>query len=147
MECGATIVQALLTHTFRPDGAPDCIYYQNRAHTRGNYAWRGIVHELGGSKNPAKEKVVQSSKFQVHHHQDAGKPRNYTLLLECQTIEDPKSTRYAYYYGRGLWYDGRYKEAIAEMTRYLALPNPDHVGYRSEAMRTIAESYERRNGA
>ena len=142
-EVGATCVMAWLTY-LKPDGSPNFSYFQNRAHTRGNYKWRGIIHELVMTKNPDKERLVQSHKFQLQHLPDSGKSRdNYLPLLECQVIEEPDNPRYAYYFGRGLYYGGKFKEAIAEMRRYLELPIKEHSGYRSEAMRTISECYER----
>ena len=142
-ELGATCVMAWLTY-LKPDGSPNFSYFQNRAHARGNYKWCGIIHELVGAKNPEKEKLVQSHKFQLQHLPDSNKSRtNYLPLLECQTLEEPNNSRYAYYFGRGLYYGGKFKEAIAEMRRYLELPNKEHSGYRSEAMRTISECYEK----
>ena len=142
-ELGATRVQAWLVHSFRADGTPDLVYYQDRAHARGGYKWIGMAHELVIAKNPEKEKMVQSQKFEVHHYQDASKPRTHYLpLLECQCIENPKSDRYAYYLGREYWYCKEYDKAITELSRYLDLAPKGHSGYRSEACHIISGCYE-----
>ena len=104
----------------RPDGAPAMTLPKRNIHNR-DFVWRGPVHE---TLVPAPGKEVRLGRCQmtVHHWQDEGKPRGqYLPLLELAVAEAPADDRMAYYYGRELFYEGKWEQALAVLTRHAGM--------------------------
>jgi tetratricopeptide (TPR) repeat protein len=138
---GATRIQATYTFNYKADGKPDLVYFMDRAHTRKNYMWRGIVHEYEVcTQGP--EKTIASAEFKINHHQDCGKSRDqYLSLLELATREDPHQDRNSHYLGREYFYRQRWLDCIKELTRHLKLPSAGWEAERAASMKYIAGAY------
>ena len=119
---------------------PKVIFNSQKIHRREGYRWKHPVHEVLESIGP--EKLVVASTIHVDHHADNSKPRSdYLPLLKLSVEEDSHDDRNAHYYGRELFFYGRYDEAIAELKRHLALPRAKWDAERSASCRFIAKCY------
>lgn len=125
------------TWSWNADGSPGLVYGGDKIHTRHGYVWRHPVHEV---ITPLGEERQGWVSLQIHHFPDATKSRSQYLPLLAQSVtEDPSDDRNAYYYARELHFAGRADEAVAEFTRYLALPTATWDAERSKAMRYLAQ--------
>jgi glycosyltransferase involved in cell wall biosynthesis len=103
-------------------------------HARAGFRWRYPTHEvLVGPVTTLLTPIV------VHHHPGARRPHHDTNLavLADATWEYPGNHRMAFYYGRELWYAGRWTEMRLQMQRFLDLPG-GWPAERAEAYRIIA---------
>jgi glycosyltransferase involved in cell wall biosynthesis len=126
------------TWNWTEDGKPGLQYGADKIHTRANYRWKHPVHETITPYANFQEKHSWCD-FEVHHFADLTKSRSsYLHLLELAVKEDPHDDRNAYYYGRELYYYGRYEEAMKELQRFLLLPTATWGSERAAAYRFMA---------
>ena len=126
------------TWNWNEDGSPGLQYNGDKIHSRHGYRWRYPVHEvmIGDRIN----EVQGWCALEIHHHADSSKPRSqYLPLLQQSVIEDPYSDRNAFYYGRELYFYGKYEEASKELQRHLSLPTATWTPERAASMRYIAK--------
>lgn len=127
--------------SWTPSGKPDLTYYADKISGRHSHRWRHPVHEVLSPTVP--EVWCQCDEVLIEHHADNTKSRGqYLNLLELAVAEDPVDDRNAHYLGREYHYHGRHTEAIAELTRHLALPRAVWLPERAASMRYIAKSYQ-----
>ena len=128
-------------YSFNPDGTPSLRFMQNKFHARWNYTWRHPCHEMPyWTGAPGEEHVAVLPQLRLHHRQDRTKSRaSYLPLLKLGVEEDPDNPRRAYYYGRELMYEQLHEAAVAELERYLALPEARWAAERASALRFIAQ--------
>ncbi len=126
--------------SWNEDGTPGLEFSYDHIHTRKNYRWRHPVHEclyVYGTE----EKQMWIEEIETHHHPDPTKSRSqYLPLLAMSVKEDPYNDRNAFYYGRELYFYGRYTEAAVELKRHLSLPTALWAPERAASMRFIGKS-------
>ena len=123
------------------EGKPDRVFLSDKISGRHSHIWKLPVHEVLHATVP--EKIAECPLLRIHHHPDKNKSRgNYLGLLELSFKESPTCDRTAHYYGRELFFNGKYLLAIEQLTRHLAMPNAQWHEERASSMRYIARSYE-----
>lgn len=126
------------TWNWNEDGSPGLQYNGDKIHSRHGYRWKYPVHEV--MVNDRIEEVQGWCALEIHHHADMSKPRSqYLPLLKQSVVEDPSSDRNAFYYGRELYFYGRYEEASKELQRHLSLPTATWAPERAASMRYISK--------
>lgn len=128
--------------SWNQDGSPGLTYYADKIHARAGYQWRNPVHEIlerDRRESPERQKFIERTL--ILHYPDSTKPRSqYFPLLKLATLERPNDDRVAHYYGRELFFYGRYDEAIAELMRHLELPSARWGEERAASCRYIGDS-------
>jgi|694.fasta_scaffold00209_25 tetratricopeptide (TPR) repeat protein len=126
--------------SWNDDGTPGLEFSYDHIHTRKNYRWRHPVHEC--LYVYGREEVQEWIEgLETHHHPDPTKSRSqYLPLLALSVQEDPYNDRNAFYYGRELYFYGRYQEAAVELKRHLELPTARWAPERAASMRFIGKS-------
>jgi len=123
-----------------PDGEPEIEHARTKIHARRGYHWEHAVHEEVAPDDPAAE-VVAPCAARVDHHPDPAKSRDaYLPLLELAVVEEPEQSQHAFWLGREYVYRGRWDQAVAELARYLALPEAVWPPERAAAMRFLAQA-------
>lgn len=126
--------------SFNEDGTPGLEFSYDHIHTRKNYRWRHPVHECLYVYG-IEEKQMWIDEIETHHHPDPSKSRSqYLPLLKMSVQEDPYNDRNSFYYGRELYFYGRYAEAATELKRHLTLPTATWAPERAASMRFIGKS-------
>jgi len=126
--------------SFNDDGTPGLEFSYDHIHGRKGFRWRHPVHECLYSFG-IEEKQEWISGIETHHHPDSSKSRSqYLPLLALSVKEDPHNDRNAFYYGRELYFYGRYMEAAQELKRHLDLPTAHWAPERAASMRFIGKS-------
>ena len=126
--------------SFNEDGTPGLEFSYDHIHARTGYRWRHPVHEcLYVYGMEEKQEWIEG--LETHHHPDPTKSRSqYLPLLALSVKEDPYNDRNAFYYGRELYFYGKYIEAASELKRHLSLPTAHWAPERAASMRFIAKS-------
>ena len=126
--------------SFNEDGTPGLEFSYDHIHARKGFRWRHPVHECIYSYG-IEEVQGWVDGLETHHHPDNTKSRSqYLPLLALSVKEDPYNDRNAFYYGRELYFYGRYMEAAAELKRHLELPTAQWAPERAASMRFIGKS-------
>jgi len=126
--------------SWNEDGTPGLEFSYDHIHGRKGFRWRHPVHECLYSYG-IEEKQEWLGGIETHHHPDPTKSRaQYLPLLSMSVTEDPHNDRNAFYYGRELYFYGRYLEAAEELKRHLALPTAGWAPERAASMRFIGKS-------
>lgn len=126
--------------SWNPDGTPGLEFSYDHIHGRKGFRWRHPVHECIYSYG-IEEKQDWLEGIETHHHPDPTKSRSqYLPLLALSVKEDPYNDRNAFYYGRELYFYGRYEEAAEELKRHLSLPTARWAPERAASMRFIGKS-------
>jgi glycosyltransferase involved in cell wall biosynthesis len=125
--------------SWNEDGTPGLEFSYDHIHGRKGFRWRHPVHECIYSYS-IEEKQEWIEGLETHHHPDPAKSRSqYLPLLSLSVKEDPHNDRNAFYYGRELYFYGRYMEAAQELKRHLELPTATWAPERAASMRFIGK--------
>lgn len=120
--------------------SPELEFWHDRIHSRHGFAWRYPFHEglYCVSGEPERScfagmvKVTQTQLKQVDRM-----ARDHTLALQARA-EHPHDARMCFYVGRQWMYEGRYRDALAELMRYPELSrgseNPGECRWWAEAV-------------
>lgn len=113
-----------------------------KIHARRGYYWRHPCHE-DLTPDPRTVQVwAETDALLVTHHPDPAKSRGqYLDLLKVGIDESPNEPRHVLYYARELIFHGRNAEGIAEMRRFLALPDATWEVERAYAMRMLGRAH------
>lgn len=109
-------------HTaFDEAGIPSFSYFRERwIRNSSRYRWVGAVHEV----IPPNGKILYSDIAICHRKTGAGDPdrnlRIYRKMLDEGKVLEP---RQQYYYGRELYYHGKYEEAVSVFEQFLLSPD------------------------
>lgn len=123
--------------SWNEDGSPGLELSHDRVHLRTNYRWRHPVHECL-YPYAIEEKSGWMDGFEIHHHPDPTKSRSqYLPLLALSVEEEPHSDRNVFYYGRELYFHGRYDEAAVQLKKHLSMPTARWAPERAASMRMI----------
>lgn len=126
--------------SWNDDGTPGLEFSYDHIHGRKGFRWRHPVHECIYAYS-IEEKQEWIEGLETHHHPDPSKSRSqYLPLLALSVKEDPYNDRNAFYYGRELFFYGRYMEAAQELKRHLELPTANWAPERAASMRFIGKS-------
>lgn len=126
--------------SWNEDGTPGLEFSYDHIHARKGYRWAHPVHECLRAYGEVVETRDWLEGVETHHHPDPTKSRaQYLPLLKMSVQEDPYSDRNAFYYGRELYFYGKYEEAAQELKRHLSLPNALWPPERAASMRFIAK--------
>jgi len=118
-------------------------YKYEKIFSRNGYFFWHPCHEYPRPDGRITEVWAQTDKLLVRHLPDASKSRSqYLQLLELSVKEDPSCPRNAFYYGRELFFNYKWREAIKALQRYIAMPNATWHVERSYAMRIISKCFE-----
>ncbi len=117
------------------NGNTTCSYFQTKAHTPTGFTWMYSIHEVLVAQC---ESTVLLSDIQVYHNKDESKDRTlYLTLLASDFADNVDDHRCTFYYGRELYYAGRYREAA----HVLLTASSQQVGYfpaqHIEVLRTL----------
>lgn len=128
--------------SWNPDGSRGLTYYADKIHARAGYQWRNPVHEiLERDRRLSPEVQTWIEATLIVHYPDANKPRSqYFPLLALAVQERPNDDRMAHYYGRELFFHGKYDEAIEELSRHLRLQSSTWKEERAASWRYIGDS-------
>lgn len=97
-------------------GNPVHVYEQMKVHTR-DYKWMYSCHEVLVENNPkATFLTCRCKDVKVTHLKDESKPRSSYLSMLENDVGSIGDQRSLYYYGRELYYNERYEDAIVLMT-------------------------------
>ncbi len=119
--------------SFDAEGKPVCSFFRERFLKRTeNFVWRGRVHECIAPRG----KIARCD-FRVRHL-GSKKERGMRNLLLYQKWkrEEPLSPRDLFYYGRELYYNGLFTEAIAVLEEMISAEEGWYVN-KIEACRTL----------
>ena len=109
----------MLVTDFHADGTPAVQFYGNRIHPRKHYRWKYPIHEVISKYQLPEEKFFEIG-LSIHHRPDKEKSRGYYLpMLEAAYDENPTDSRVLYYYGRELFFHGKFLEAREVFKEYL----------------------------
>lgn len=128
-------------HTaFDEAGVPSFSYFRERwIRNSSRYRWVGAVHEVITPNG----KVLYSDIAICHRKMGAGDPdrnlRIYRKMLEKGKVLEP---RQQYYYGRELYYHGKYEEAVSVFEQFLLSPD-GWIENKIEACSICADCYSR----
>jgi glycosyltransferase involved in cell wall biosynthesis len=119
------------------DNGGGSVFMQNKIHARAGYAWKWICHEW-----PMPYRITEVCEevdfIMAKHKPDLEKSRKqYLDLMYACAIEEPDSARHSMYYGRELYGQGYYEQAVDEFTRLLSLKeciDPADRGYAYRAL-------------
>jgi tetratricopeptide (TPR) repeat protein len=126
--------------SWNEDGTPGLEFSYDHIHGRKGFRWRHPVHECIYSYG-LDEKQEWLDGIETHHHPDPTKSRaQYLPLLALSVKEDPYNDRNAFYYGRELYFYGRYEEAAEQLKKHLGLPTATWAPERAASMRFIGKS-------
>lgn len=129
--------------SWTPEQQPDLIFFSDKICGRFTHRWKAPVHEV---LSPTVSEVNSTcEEVLIEHHADPMKSRTqYLSLLKLATDEDPFDDRNAHYLGREYFYNGMFREAIAELHRHLSLARAVWNAERAASMRYIAKCHESR---
>lgn len=128
------------TWSWNPDGSPGLVYGGDKIHTRRNYRWKHLVHEV---LTCTTSEVQSWTKLEIHHHPDETKSRGqYFELLAQSVLEDPADDRNCFYNARELYFHNKWAEAVLEFKRHLSLPKAQWKPERAASMRYLAKMEE-----
>jgi tetratricopeptide (TPR) repeat protein len=123
------------------DWGAGIVFKYEKIHARHGYRWFLPCHEYP-MPDRIVEKYADTDMLMVVHQPDPTKSRGqYLDLLRVSVEENPTEPRNAFYYARELSFYSKWREAIHEANRYLALPRANWANERCYAMRVIGKCH------
>ena len=107
------------------------------------YAWRGRVHEVPmATRAPMPGSRITCSEDQLSlRHNRHEKVRNYLAGLALEVLDDASTPRWKYYLGRELYYERRYRSAMAVLREHVRMKTAWHVE-RADSLRLVGACLE-----
>ena len=131
------------------DAGNDLVKFMHcKFYNRKKLQWTGIIHEVLTSKILTNRQFLDESVIKLEHWQNPETNRGHYLTgLAYDCYKHPENDRNAHYLGRELIYTGRFRSAIEQLKRHVAMnawatersQSMVHIG---EALFTIGESEE-----
>jgi glycosyltransferase involved in cell wall biosynthesis len=110
-----------------------CKFYDRR-----KLRWRGVIHEILAGE--AKAQFLHEGIIKLEHFQNPNSDRSHYLKgLAIDCWQQPDYDRNSHYLGREMYWRGRYKSAIKELTRHVAMNKWQTE--RSQSMLFIGDSW------
>jgi len=118
-------------------------FMHSKFYNRKKLSWVRIIHEiLSGDAHRLylDETVIKLEHFQNHETNRSGYIKG--LALDC--FYDHVSDRNSHYFGRELFWSGRYKSAIKELTRHTNIPTSNNFkAEQAQSVIFIGDCYEK----
>lgn len=126
-----------LTYHFEWDGG--VTFLRDRIHARHGYRWHGTTHEALHVDPRAKHKVAHIPAVLVQDLPPDGRcgSTDYLNMLWAWCVEEPHSTRAAFYYAREHMFRANVAKSIVEWKRFLSL-SPTWPVEREYAFRSLS---------
>lgn len=118
-------------------------FYQLKCHKRTNFTWRYPCHEV--LITDIDDSISVSTEIKVYHN-PSDTERNYLPLLEVGAQERPDDQRTLYYYGRALYAEKRYIEAIEHLDKALDAPYMQWIKQKASCYKYLALSHHELSG-
>jgi tetratricopeptide (TPR) repeat protein len=134
-------VSYVYVHSHRTDGTPDITFDRCHLYDRRKIKWTGIIHEtLTGFTD--RNYRVSEDRLKVEHRQNLETDRSgYLVGLALDCFLNPGNDRNCHYFGRELFWSGRYHSAIHELCRHVAMDK--WVTERAQSMVFIGDCWEK----
>lgn len=101
-------------------GNPLVKFLHSKFYDRRRLKWKGIIHEILSGN--AKRILVPEDIIRLEHWQNPETNRGgYLKGLAYDVFLDPENDRNSHYFARELMYKGRFKSAIKEFERHIAM--------------------------
>ena len=125
IESGMQRMDIQFVHDHLEDGSPRITFRRGVFFDRRACEWGGVVHETIYDKKEGvvSEWIPQEEVLLEHRQIDSGNRSSYIAGLAWECFTKPDKDRQSHYFGRELMYGGRYKSAIREFSRHIAMPN------------------------
>ena len=118
-------------------------FFYEKIHARHGYRWHHPCHEYPVPDARIGEVYAHTDKLLVRHLPDPSKSRGqYLELLRLAVTEDPRCPRNAFYFARELTFHRRWEDAVAALTKYLAMPEANWPNERCYAMRLMGQCWD-----
>lgn len=116
---GKTQFEYNFIFSHNPDGSPSIQFTQSKFYDRRTMHWNNAVHEvLAGSGERA---FLTPDLFKLEHWQIPGDRHSYLIGLAVDCYQRPEDDRNSHYLARELFWAGRYKSALKEFERHVAM--------------------------
>lgn len=103
--------------------SPERRFIYNKIHSR-NYRWIKPCHEVLQRDTSKEKECIQFVDMEVVHLPDNTKSRgSYLALLKLALQEDPSDARMIHYYGRELYFNRNWEQAISVLTQHSQINN------------------------
>jgi tetratricopeptide (TPR) repeat protein len=110
-----------------------------RCHSRFNWRWQYPIHEIIQWTGEGVPKVADGG-FVIKHQPDNSKSRGqYLDLLARAAAENPDDARLAHYYGRELFFRGKWALARELLMRHINMPSSLWADERCQSYRYLAK--------
>jgi tetratricopeptide (TPR) repeat protein len=116
---GAEQLEYDFVYAHDAEGRPSVQFKHSKFYDRRKLKWRGVVHEVlhGWKVQPV---YLPPSAIRLEHFQKAETNRSgYLRGLALDCFENPDNDRNSHYFGRELYYTGRYRSALRELDRHI----------------------------
>jgi glycosyltransferase involved in cell wall biosynthesis len=124
------------------DGSPAIQFMHCKAYNREKLEWTGIIHEV--LRGNAVRQYVLEDIIKLEHYQNPATNRSHYLRgLALDVHKNPSNDRNSHYFGRELFYTGRYESAIKELKRHISIGTWQ--AERAQSMIFIGDCYGRLN--
>jgi tetratricopeptide (TPR) repeat protein len=122
------------------DGSKQISFTFNAIHNRKDVFWKYATHEVMGSTGKPLKEI--NTNFECHHWRPDWKPKsNDLMLLEISCKEYPNDSRIWHYYGRELFYHGKWQQAIEVLKKHISMETWNLE--KAASMNMIAKSFEK----
>lgn len=135
------VTQIKHSYIFARDGFgnPETKFTRNRFFDRREMKLVNIMHEV--PQGISKEVYVSDEVLQMEHFQNKETKRgSYLIGLGLDLFQNPNNDRNSHYFARELFYNQRYKSAIKEFKRHIAMNAWE--GERSQSQLLIGDCYK-----
>ena len=103
-----------------PAGHIQIQYLRQRFYDRRRTQWKGMIHEC--LSTTVEMSAIPDDVVFIEHRQNLTTDRSYNVLgLAWDCHVDPGDARNSHYLGRELYYSKRYRSAIQELARHVAM--------------------------
>lgn len=104
------------------EGRPLIEFKHSKFYNRKQLHWEGVIHEtLYGTANQV---YLPPELIKLEHGQNAHTDRSHYIRgLAYDCFKKPKGDRNCHYFGRELYFTGRFAAAIKELDRHIAMTN------------------------
>lgn len=117
-------------------GRPLVQYTHSKFYNRTKFKWVGIIHET--LQGDGKGTSLTESTIKLEHFQNVESDRSgYLKALAVDCYMNPENDRNSHYLGRELYYRGKWRSAIKEFQRHIAMNK--WAAERAQSMNYIGE--------